>query len=59
MFDWFWTPAELLPDGVGFNLYGIEHLTWLFVLTLMIIGMIRLYVKLDTHKRRTMCRIIA
>lgn len=59
MFDWFWTPAGLLPEGVGFNLYGIEHLIWLAVLVVMCITMIVVYKRLDAHNRLLMARWIA
>lgn len=51
---YFFVPEKLLPDGVGFSLFGKEHLTWLAALAVLCVGMIRVYQKMSTKNRRRM-----
>ena len=59
MFDYFFVPAMFLPEGVGFSLYGPEHLCWLAVLAVMCVGMILGYRRLDRKGRLCTARWIA
>lgn len=52
-------PENQLPEGVGFSLYGPEHLIWLAVLALMCVWMILRYRKLDSPGRQRMARFFA
>lgn len=57
--QYIFTPANLLPDGVGFKLYGPEHLIWLAVVAAMIFAMVRIYQKLGKVGRRRYAKGIA
>ncbi len=57
--EYFFVPEKLLPEGVGFSLFGPEHLAWLAVLAVMCVGMVLSYQKLGAKGRRRMTRWIS
>lgn len=59
MFAYFFTPAMFLPEGVGFALFGREHLVWLGVLSAMCVAMLFCYLRLGRAGRQSMARWIA
>lgn len=59
VFAYFFTPAMFLPEGVGFALFGREHLVWLGVLSAMCVAMIFCYLHLSRAGRQSMARWVA
>lgn len=57
--QYIFTPANRLPEGVGFKLYGAAHLIWLAIVVAEIIVMVRIYQKLGMVGRRRYVKGIA
>lgn len=57
--EYLFVPEAFLPDGVGFELYGKEHLIWLGVLAVMCAAMVIGYKKMDSSGRLRFARITA
>ena len=52
-------PEAFLPEGVGFALFGPEHLTWLAVLCVAASGLILYGRRLDSQGRLRLARALA
>ncbi len=50
----FFVTKDTVPEGVGFSTFGATHLIWLAVISVVIIGAIILYRKLNEQKRNVM-----
>lgn len=57
--EYFFVPAMYLPDGVGFKLYGVAHLTWLAALAVMCFLMVHFYRRMDKRGRSRFAKGIA
>ena len=54
----FFTPQEQIPSGLGFSLYGPEHLLWLTGIALGIVLLCRGCRGLDRPARRRICLVL-
>ncbi len=54
----FWTATENMPDGMGFELYGKEHLIWLASIAVFIIALCVISRKLSPKGVSTLCIIV-
>lgn len=57
-FDYFWYTKDNIPDGVGFKLFGLLHVTELVLAALIIIGLAMLFKRLNQQGRGKMLVII-
>ena len=59
MMEHFFYTSDTVPEGLGINHYGIEHLCWLAAAVLFIAGISLLYRKSDARRRRKIQVIMA
>ena len=59
MMENFFYTSDTVPEGLGINHYGIEHLCWLAAALLFIAGISLLYRKSDARRRRKIQVIMA
>ena len=59
MMENFFYTSDTVPEGLGINHYGIEHLCWLAAAVLFIAGISLLYRKSDARRRRKIQVIMA
>lgn len=57
--QYLFVPAKFLPEGVGFSLYGWQHLLWLAAIGLLCAAMVLGYRRMDSGHRRGFARITA
>lgn len=57
--EYLFVPEVFLPEGVGFTIYGREHLLWLGVLAVMCAAMVIGYRRMNAGARRRFARITA
>lgn len=57
--EYFFTYETQLPDGIGFGLFHIGHLVWLFICILLTVCFMCYYIKADSSKRRRAEQILA
>ena len=56
---YFFSRPEDIPLNLTWNTYGVEHLTWLFAITLFIVYMCRMFKKADYEKQNKILKILA
>ena len=56
--DMFFATSEHVPEGVGFQTFGLTHILWLLAGLLFFIGACLFYKKLSDSKRKLMLRIL-
>ena len=59
MMENFFYTSTTVPEGLGINHYGIEHLCWLAAAVLFIAGISLLYRKSDSRRRRKIQVVMA
>ena len=59
MMENFFYTSDTVPEGLGINHYGIEHLCWLAAAALFIAGISLLYRKSDARRRRKIQVVMA
>ena len=59
MMENFFYTSDTVPEGLGINHYGIEHLCWLAAAVLFIAGISLLYRKSDSRRRRKIQVVMA
>ena len=59
MMENFFYTSDTVPEGLGINHYGIEHLCWLAAAVLFIAGISLLYRKSDVRRRRKIQVVMA
>lgn len=57
--NYFWYTEEIIPDGLGFPLFGSFHLMWLAASAVLTIVCCLIYGKLDARKRSVFRKSIA
>ena len=55
----FFTPAKFLPEGCGFQRYGLGHLLWLAAISLFTAVLCHYGRKLSKDRRLTLARVLA
>lgn len=56
---YFFSRPEDIPLNLTWNTYGVEHLIWLFAITLFIVYMCRMFKKADYEKQNKILKILA
>lgn len=59
MFQYFWSYGSEIPKGVGFQLYGRQHLLWLLGIIIGIYVICKIYCGLDVMGRKYCARGVA
>ena len=54
----FFTNSEKIPEGVGFQAYGLTHILWLLAGLLFCIGACLFYRRLSESKRKTALKVL-
>lgn len=55
MFKYFFDVVEIIPEGVGFKMFGLTHLLWLLVLAVIIFSICYMYKNMGSQQRRKCC----